>query len=197
MKSKFLALLMILAFAVSTSFAADVYNVGTIYTNNPEAIPSTGNIVAAFEDFNHVTYVYRFTFVDSSNAYHSKPIYIGGCNVDDAYRWAKQSAVGDANVILHFSADNRTNWETTTPAGLDAVSSTAKTDTVGVQGGVDDGNFHYARWMVIEAVGGSGTNADGDIMTIVVKMRKNDPGLLPNGKPYLVAKVARKSSTNP
>ena len=195
LKNTFLTILVL--FLGTSVFSENLFNTGTIVRPfGTEKLP-TGNIVAAFEDYNHVTYLIRFTYVDSSDSYHSKPLYIGGCNTEDGYVMGIQSTTGDANVIYHFSADNRTNWETTTPADLDALSGTAVGDTIGIEVGVDDIKFHTARWLVVEFASGSSTNADDNELTFVIKLKKNNPALIPNGEAYRVARIVGSSETNP
>lgn len=191
MKKIFLFLI-VLSF-VSLSFAADVPNVGTIYNGNAQTVPTTGNIVAYWENDAMVVYKFRFTYVDSSLAYHSKPIFIGDCNVGYGYGSAIQSATGDANVILHYSSDDRnTWWSAVTPSGFDAVSSTAKSDTIGINAGVVLGIQKVSQWLVVEAVGGSSSNQDDNIFTIVLAFPKNVVG-----SKFTGARVATKSNTNP
>ncbi len=176
---------------------ADVYNTGAIYPY-PNNIPTTGNVVAYWEDYSHITYMWRFTWVDSSNNAHSKPLYVGNCNVSDGYVNAIQSATGDANIIWHYSADNRTTWQITTAADLNAVSNTAKQDTIGIEEAVNDIKFHSSRWLVIEAASGSSANQDGNIITVILKFKKETPtAVKSNGEYYKLARVANKSKTNP
>jgi len=182
----------------SIALAEDIHNNGKVYNGDISGTPASGDFIAYFEDYAHITYVWEFTFVDSSDAYHTKPLYIGNANVSDGYMYAIQSATGDANVILHFSADDRNTWQTTTPADLDAVSSTAKTDTIGYNEAADDIVFHTARWLVVEAVGGGTSNADDNVFTFVLKLKKETPTATKgNGDWVRMARVATKSNTNP
>jgi len=159
------------------------------------------NDVTIDETFSTVVVKYTFTFADSSDKYHSKPIFIADCNDADAYVSAVQSATGDANVIYHFSqTDNIQSetgvWTTSTPADLDATSSTAKFDTLGIEEGANVIEFHSARWLVIEVLGGSTTNADGNVFTMYLVFTK-DHYFINNGQPVDVAGKATHSYTNP
>ena len=195
---KILLILVTLLVLVSMVGAGDVFNAATKFYAYPNNIPATGNIVAYWEDYSHITYMWRFTWVDSSNNPHSPPLYIGNCNVSDGYINAIQSATGDANIIHHFSADNRTTWLITTAHNMDAVSNTAKQDTIGIESAADDIGFHAARWYVIEAASGSSTNQDGNIITVVVKFKKATPTSVNSSGEYVkMARVARQSKTNP
>jgi len=197
-------LFVLLAVMLMFSFAsADVFNVGKIYkTWAGDRIPTLADIpdtnyVAVFEDY--TTVVYKFVvYFDGSDTenYHTPPLYIGDCNAVDGYTYGIMDAAGDVNIIYHFSADDRNNWETTTPAGHDAQSNTAKTDTIGIEAGTNDIKFHNARWLVIEADGQASN--DGDVLTFIVKLTK-DLSILndANGSPFYVSDIVRKSNTNP
>ena len=182
----------------SIALAGDIHNNGRVYNGNINGTPASGDFIAYFEDYSHITYVYEFTFVDSSDAYHCKPIYIGNANASDGYIYAIQSATGDANILLHYSADDRNTWETITPADLDAVSSTAKTDTLGYNEAANDLVFHSARWLVVECIGGGTSNADDNVMTVVVRLNKETPTATKgNGDWVRMSRVANQSNTNP
>ena len=182
---------------VTMTFASDLFNVGTIY-KYVENVPATGNVNVLYEDYSHVIYQWRFTFVDSSDAYHSKPLYVGNCNLTDGYVNAVQSAAGDANIIYHYSADNRTVWLTTTPNDLDALSNTAVQDTIGIEEAVNDIKFHFSRWLVVEAVGGGTTNADDNILTITIKLKKFLTNAVYNNGDYIrQGDITMRNSTNP
>jgi len=175
-------------------FATDHFNVGEVMDGGVESIPpSSGDYIAYYETPTSVVYIYRCTFAtDSTDNYHSKPLYIGDCNAEDAFIQAKQSATGDANVILHYSADDRNVWESETLAALDQVSNTAKTGTLG-----SDVAFHGGRWMVIEC-DGQDTNGLDNTMTVIVQLKKDllNP-VTANGRIVDLANVANHSNTNP
>ena len=176
--------------------AQDVYNVGTVYNGNSTAVPSSGNIVAYWEDFTTVVYKFRFTYTSDTDNYHSKPLYIGDCNAVDGYVYGKADAAGNTDAFFHFSADDRNTWETTTPADLNALSNTAVVDTIGIEAGTNDISFHAARWLVIEADGQASN--DGDVLTIIVKLTKDKSNpATASGSFVPVARVAVKSNTNP
>lgn len=184
-KLSVLVILLIGLMAVQSFGATDLFN----------------NDVTIDETFSTVVVKYTFTFADSSDKYHSKPFFIADCNDADGYIWAVQSAVGDANVVFHFSpTDNIANetgiWSTSTPADLDALSNTAKFDTIGVEQNADIIQYHNARWMVVEVLGGSATNADGNVVTIYMMFTK-DHYFINNGQPVSVSGKATHSYTNP
>lgn len=159
------------------------------------------NPVTIDESFSQVVVTYTFTFVDSSDKYHSVPIFIGDCNDVNAYVSAIQSASGDANVIYHFSSVDDVNeetaiWHSTTPAGLDAFSSTAVFDTLGHEAGSDDIKFHSARWLIVEILGGGTGNADDNVVTFIVSLTK-DKYFIENGQPVRVSRAATHAYTNP
>lgn len=184
--------------AVQTAQAGDIFNNGTVYITNPEALPSSGDVIGVFEDVNTLVYVWRFTYVDSSDNYHSKPLYIGDCNVEDAYISCVGSTAGDVNPIAHYSSDNRTNWTAVTLADLDATAGTAKGDTLGTNDQVNEvASYHVARWLVLEAASGSSANDDGNVFTTIIKFRKTDPKVMANGDYIRMGRVATRSNTNP
>ena len=198
--NKLIVLLIVLGLAtIGFGASADLFNVGTVVNGNIYGEPASGDYIAYYEDYAHITYVFQFTFVDSSDNYHSKPIYIGNANSVDGYVHAIQSTTGDANIYFHYSNDDRTLWEAgNVDHTLDAVSGTAKNDTLGYTEGADDLEFHSARWMVIECASGSSTNADDNVMTVTIKLNKNVPcPVKPNGDFVRLAKVASSSNTNP
>jgi len=162
-------------------------------------VANAGNIfnqtVTYDEGYSYVHYSFVFTFVDSSDAYHSKPVFIADCNGTDGYASAWQSTTGDANIIYHFSSD-LTKWFTTTPAGFDATSSTAKFDTIGVEAGTNDVKFHGSMWLVVEVVGGGTNNQDDNVFHYDLYLNK-DTDESYNGNPVRTARVAAKSVTNP
>lgn len=182
----------------SIAFAGGTYvqSNARVYTGEGSA-PSSGDYYQVFEDENHITYKWKFTYVDSSDAVHSLPFYIGGANVVDGRITAKQSATGDANILLHYAADDRNTWEIDTPNGLDAVSSTLKADTLGYDAGADEPLFHAARWLVVEAAGGGTNNQDGNVMTIVLSLKKQYPSINANGTERKLAHIASKYLTQP
>ena len=195
---KLLFSILLLFLLVSMGSPADVYNIGKIYRGNTQKVPTTGDIVAIYEDYSHVVYVLRYTWIDSSDNAHWKPLNIGNCNVSDGSISAIQSATGDANILFHFSADDRNSWRVnTTQPDLDAVSSTAKYDTLGYNEASDDLIFHNNRWLVVEAASGSSTNQDDNIITIVLKFKKETPTAVYNGNYVRMAGYSNSSGTNP
>lgn len=195
---KILFSLVILFLLIGMTSAADRFNIGTVYNGNSQKVPTTGNIVAYYEDFSHITYVWRATWIDSSVNLHSKPMYIGNCNVSDGYMYVKQSATGDANLFYHYAADNRNTYQVgTTDGDLDACSNTAKVDTIGKSENADEILFHAARWIVIEAAPGGTSNQDDNIITVVLKFKKETPTATYNGNFVRMARVSNFSTTNP
>jgi len=194
----FIALALILFSGIGFGASADIYNNGTIVNGDIEGTPSSGDFVATFESPTHVTYFWQFTFVDSSDNYHSRPLYIGDCNKEDGYISFIQSTAGDANPILHYSNDDRTRWVAAiTPTDLDAVSTTMIADTLGQIDGGNDLVFHSARWLVVECASGSATNRDDNVMYVTVRLRKTTPTAMYNDQFVKFARVASTSKTNP
>lgn len=196
MKKISLIIIVLLLSMVYSVIAADVHNRPPTYTTEGSR-PSTGDAVLYLEDELHIVYIWRFTYIDSTDAVHSPPLFMGGANIQNGRITAKQSATGDANIIMHYAADDRNTWEIITPASLDATSSTLKSDTLGHNAGSDDLIFHAARWMIVESVGGSSTNQDGNIMTIVISLPKLYPTLNANGTISRSAAVSKKYLTAP
>jgi len=198
---KLIVLILILGLASIVSGAsADIFNTGTVVNGDIDGEPASGNYLAYYEDYGHITYVFQFTFVDSSDKYHSKPFYIGNANSVDGYVSAiGPTGTGDVNVFFHYSNDDRTKWEPgNVDHTLDAVSNTAKADTLGYTEGADDLEFHSARWMVIECAPGGTNNADDNVFNVIIKLNKDVPtAVKANGDFVRMARVASKSNTNP
>ena len=192
----FIALALILFSGIGFAASADIFNNGTIVNGDRQGTPSSGDFVCYFETATHVTYFWQFTFVDSSDNYHSRPLYIGHANKEDGYISFIQSTTGDANPILHYSNDDRTKWVDVTPADLNAVSSTMIADTLGANGG-NDLAFHAARWLVVECASGGATNQDDNVMYVTVRLRKTTPTAMYNDQFVKFARVASTSKTNP
>ena len=191
----FIALALMLFNGMATS--ADIFNNGRIVNGDRQGTPASGDFVCTFESPTHVTYFWQFTYVDSSDNYHSRPLYIGDSNKEDGYISFIQSTTGDANPTLHYSNDDRTRWVAITPTDLDAVSSTLVADTLGQIDGGNDLTFHAARWLVVECASGSTTNADDNVMYVTVRLRKTTPTAMYNDQFVRFAKVATSSKTNP
>ena len=198
---KLIALILIFGLSsVGFGASADIFNTGTVVNGDISGEPASGNYIAYYEDYGHITYVFQFTYVDSSDSYHSKPFYIGNANSVDGYVSAiGPTGTGDVNVYFHYSNDDRTKWEAgNVDHTLDAVSNTAKADTLGYTEGADDLEFHSARWMVIECAGSGTNNADDNVFNVIIKLNKNVPSpVKANGDFVRMARVASKSNTNP
>lgn len=185
-KLLFLAIMaLFLAFNTQADAAVDIFN----------------QPVSVDESFSAVVVTFEFTFADSSDKYHTVPIFIADCNDVDAYVSAVQSAAGDANVVYHFSGVDDVQsetaiWFTSTPGDLDALSNTAKHDTIGCEAGANVIQFHSARWLVIEILGGGTSNADGNVVTFFVNFTK-DHYFINNAQPVKVARKATHSYTAP
>ena len=186
---------LLLCFAIP-GFSGDIYNQGTIIDLNQNDIADYDNVSGYMDQGDYVTYVFKTTWIDSSNARHSKPFYIGEVNAVDAYCRAIMSAASDCNVIYHFSYDNRNTWTAVTPATFDALSNSAVGDTIGIEAGTNDlVGFHTGIWLVVEAVAGSTALNDGEVFTWVATFTKD--GTFVNGAVRRVAQVANGSNTNP
>ena len=153
---KFIFILMtILLLAIPVSAAdTDVYNVGRVIDLSVEALPTTtGDVCAYYVKGNQVFYTFRtYQMTDNgSDQIHSKPFYIGDCNISDGYVRGITSGASDVDVFYHFSYDNCNTWVTITAADFAALSSTAVGDTVGIEDTVNDiTGFHAGTWMVVE-----------------------------------------------
>ena len=93
---------------------------------------------------------------DSTGSQHSYPIFIGNVNDNDGFVKAITNAAADFNILYHFSND-LTRWLGAAASELDAVSTTAKYDTLGAS--THSINFHKFSWMVVECDGQAGTNS--------------------------------------
>lgn len=182
LSSFLLIVLLLVSFTAVNSLAGDKFFSGTITHK---------------ESFSQVWYKVVFPAnADSTGSQHSNPLFIADCNDADGYCDAITNAAADINIIYHFSKDCN-SWYTTTPAGFDATSSTLKTDSIGVEAGTNDINFHNARWLVVECDRQDGTNQT-DYLTYNITMTK-DLDLQQNGQPIWVGgyKKTRSGYTNP
>lgn len=200
MLNKILLVLVIVFLVVGQAFSADIYNRGTVRDLRSTTISSYANLCGYYEHGDQVSYVYKTTWVDSSNARHSKAFYIGDINAADGYVQAVMSAASDCNVIYHFSYDNRNTWTAVTPADFDALSNTAVGDTIGMEAGTNDlVGFHTGVWLIIEAVAGSTALNDAEVFTWTATFTRD--GTFGEGAdvPRIVgsARIANTSNTNP
>jgi len=160
---------------------ADVYNRDSGYVT----ITETGG---------GVIFQYNVTLgADSTGSQHSIPIYIGDMNDNDAWVCGVTNAVSDINVVWHYSYNLR-NWVSIATVSLDAVSNTAKYDTLGA-GTTDDLGFHRANWLVVECDGQAGANQT-DILYLTINFKKDVMAYTSSGE---AIKVVRKvqAITNP
>ena len=101
---KLIALILIFGLVqIISPASADIFNNGKVVNGNISGEPASGDYIAYYEDYSHITYVWQFTFIDSSDNYHSKPMYIGNANTVDGYMSAIQTATGDANIFYHYT----------------------------------------------------------------------------------------------
>lgn len=196
-------LLAIILLAVSAPAAdTDVYNVGTVYDMNNTAIPSTGDACMYYIKGNQVFYTFRVMQMtdNGSDQVHSKPFYIGDCNISDGYVRGITSAGADVDVLYHFSFDNCNTWVEITPATLNALSNTAVGDTVGIQAAIDQkAGFHTGTWMVVEIEeDGSGATYDSSETVTLTFNFTLDGTLDPKDDVFMGRERIRNSSnTNP
>jgi hypothetical protein len=130
---------------------------------------------------------------DSTGSQHSIPIYIGDMNDNDAWACAVTNATSDINVLWHFSYNLR-NWVSVATVSLDAVSNTAKYDTLGA-GTTDDLAFHRANWLVVECDGQAGANQT-DLIYLTINFKKDVMGYTDSGQPLKVVRKVQ-AITNP
>ncbi len=199
---KLFSLLLLLSF-VAVSYAGDIFTNPQQYLNALETeVPlaaTKANTVASYEDANHVVYVWRTQFIDSSDNHHSPPLYIGGANAANGLISVVSNATGDVNPILHYSPDDKSTWYAAiTKVDLNAASSTTLYDTLGHNENADVPAFHTSRWLVIELASGSTTNQDDNIYTTVISLLKpSNQGFNQNGSVVNVSRIGKKNRSNP
>lgn len=182
---RILALFIILIFILA-SFAAntDRYNLGSYRTIEGGGFVLYIVTIASTE----------LTNFDSTDSYTTKALYIGEANYEDGYIQAISSAAADVNVILHTSNDLN-NWTAhTAQDGLDAVSTTLKSDTLGIISGTDDFAFHNNNWMVLELDGQTGADNEAASYTIIVRLKKQYQSFH-NGQALNIGQVVRSQGT--
>jgi len=199
--NKLLFVLMAVVILSYNPYAAntDNYNRGTIVDlSRVSTLSAYANAVGYYEKADQVQYTVKFTVTDdSSDQQHSKPFFIGDCNAVDGYVTAIVSAASNANIIYHFSYDNCNTWTIVTPATLDALSSTAVVDTVGIEATVNDlTGFHTGTWMVVEVEGGGTTFNEDE--TVILNFSFTKDGTYKTGDAIIpVQRVRNTSNTNP
>jgi len=193
-----LSVLLIVMFALPTWANTDLYNQGTIINlRETETLTAHGIATAYYETSEQVEIVFKVTWADSSDQYHSRPFYIGDVNVSDAYCRAIVSAASDVNIFYHFSYDNCNTWVTITPANFDTLSNTSVADTIGIEVGVNDQiGFHSSVWMIVEFADGGTALNDDEVCTWKATFSKDGVSMAGYSEPY-VQRVKRTSNTNP
>jgi len=92
---------------------------------------------------------------------YTQAFYIADCNYEygGIYCYATEAGTEDVNAILEYSAAstaaNATFGWATTYADLDAIATTIKSDTLGINAGALDG-FKYSKWARIKFDGQTG-----------------------------------------
>lgn len=142
-------------------FGADAYNQGTL------------TVQYETDDAVCLKWVVS-TGTDSTGSKHSPAINIGGANYQNGRIRAVAESTSDVNILVHNLIDNNpaTSLSVTTYEGLDAVSSTAKVDTLGWLDGAEVIDYRIAPYISVEVDGQTGTAADVDI-TLYIVLRKN------------------------
>jgi len=122
------------------------------------------------------TLVYKgtVTFTDSASGaiYYTQRMFTGAVNASDglARFICSEKGTEDVNVFIEYSVDGE-NWTVgTTDADVDAVGTTAVTDTVGIVQGVDQYLFHIYPYMRFKFVAGQAINST--TVTWAVAFRK-------------------------
>jgi len=195
---KFLILMMLLSvFAFSAN--TDNYNRGAIVDlSRVSTLSAYDNANGYYLKGDQVQYTFKATCTDdSSDQQHSKPFFIGDCNAVDGYVSGVTSAAANVNVFYHFSYDNCNTWTTVTPANLDALSSSAVVDTVGVEAGANDiTGFHTGTWMVVEIEGGGTTWNEDE--TVILNFSFTKDGTYTTGSAITpTQRIRNTSNTNP
>lgn len=191
-------IILLLSVAVSVFAGTDRFNQGKTVNlkQSPGAIADNDNVCGYYETATTVTYVFKATWIDSSDHLHSKPFFIADMNAVDGYCRAITNAASDVNPVYHFSYDNKNTWTTTTPHTLDALSSTAVGDTIGIELAVNDiTGFHTGVWMVVEFQDGSTALNDDEYCIWTAVFTKD--GTYLQGSIELIAEFATGSYTNP
>ena len=164
----------------------------------PSKVAALDNATGYHETATTITYLFKATWADSTDQYHSRAMLIADCNDVDAYTTAIVSAASDVNIVYHFSYDNRNTWTSTTPAGYDALSNTAVTDTIGIEEAIDDADgFHMGIWLVVEMADGSTALNDDEVCTWIGTFQKDNVNTLSNGNFKAIAGLATKCETEP
>lgn len=114
-----------------------------------------------FETPTYVLYkVGPYTMTDSTGNYYSRTMQLGGLNATDGYMYITQTEVGteDVNYSLQYSFDG-VNWinQSAADSDLDAVGTTAVTDTLGIIDGTNDGLFHNSIFFRTKGDGQTGS----------------------------------------
>jgi len=165
-------ILIFLMLMVTLGWSADYYNVGT---------------VTVYETYTQIIYKWAFTFADalydSTDSIHSPSLLIGDANDADGYIVCKASAASDVNLLYHTSMDNNTWLLHTADGDVDAASSTAKFDTLGIYNGTNDIKYHANKFLVIEADGQTGASNDNGVTWVVTVSVTKDLDDQNNGQP--------------
>lgn len=123
--------------------------------------------VTVTETASKVVYKWVVTIVDSSDQYHSPPLFIGDCNYSMKAS-AIVSAASDINVYYNFGT-GKIWWARVTASNLDTVSSSYKYDTQTVS----LYSMSRANYVVLEIDGGGTAANTGEVVTIEASFLKN------------------------
>lgn len=157
-----------------------------------------GQSVSYSNYFGGVQYTGTVTFADSAANYHTKPFFIGNANYYDGRITTDfttgYAAASDVIVKYKFSND-RINWVETADSDMDLDANEEQADTLGMDDGVNDLNFHNSIWMIIE-FDGQTANVTNSVITWTVNLGL--PEIVHNnGQPLPLGRVANKAITNP
>lgn len=161
MKTKIFFLITIILVILTLNIAM----AATHYDQDVSYIDRTGKL----------TYYGTVTFADSGSGaiYYTQAMFIGAVSEDYGYAYFVCSEVGteDVNVFVEYAPTEDGPWVAgTTDTDLDAVGTTAKTDTIGIVQGADAVVYHCFNFMRFKFVAGQAMNST--VLTYYAGFRK-------------------------
>jgi hypothetical protein len=133
-----------------------------------------------------VIYFGSVAFADSASGtnYYTQAMLVSPFSAANAYGYFVCSEVGteDVNVFVEYSNDRLTWYAGTTNSSLDAVGTTAKTDTLNIVAGAHDMIYHTFVWVRLKFTAGQAINST----TITWSVGFDKPSGIQNKKPAAV-----------